>query len=287
MNRVATPHALLVAALLLAASACGPRALRPDPEAWRLAAAQPALRDEGDDRPGIELRRWMVECSPEAFDAALAAFAGGEEAPEEADLHRAGLRFTVGCESDLPGLLEQLGGSRTDLRVWHGQATEWRELSSIAIPRAEVLAIDGSRQPIAPGRLSLEFRGWPLPMEDGAGCEIEVAARWRGESRPSFRDAAAIDREGRWLDGASFRRSLSRGEVLLLTASRPRPLEDRSEPDGDAAAAPPPADRTDSPGRRLLTTPTDSLRVVLLLWPRLPDWMFPPPAEDGEGPETP
>ncbi len=285
MNPVASALiALLLAALLLPAASCGPRMAASDPEALRRAAAQPAVRDEDDGRAGIELRRWMVECPPEAFDAALAEFAGGSgEAAAEAELHQGGLRFTVGRESDLPMLLERLGGSRTDLRVWHGQATEWRELSSIAIPRPEVLEVDGHRQPIPSGRLSLEFRGWSLPMEDGANCEIEVAARWRGESRPAFREAGTIDREGRWLDGLSFRRPLARGEVLLLTASIPPRPDETGEGDADGETAPPrerpPSEGPASPGRRLLTTPSEALQVVLLLWPHLPEWMFPPPAD--------
>lgn len=263
---------LLYLAIAAALSACAARAAGPDLEAIRLAAAQPAMRD-AEERPGVEQRRWVVQADTASLEAAISSFALRDEEGDPAlDLRRGGLRFTVGCESRLPSLLESLGGSRTDLRIWHGQATEWREMAGTAVPQQEFLQIDGRMQPLPPGRLSLEFRGWLLPMEDGAICEIEVAVRWRGEARPAFRDASAEDRRGRWLAGASLGHSLRQGEVLVLSvAPQPSPSDQAEFPPASPA----------SPGDRLLAPHGENLHTLLILWPHLPEWMFPASAPNG------
>jgi hypothetical protein len=274
VTRQATAAFLLLPLPLAAAlSACAVRAAGPDLATLRLAAAQPAMRD-AEDRPGVEQRRWVVQADTASLDAAISSFAVcDEEGKPTLDLLRGGLRFTVGCESRLPSLLESLGGSRTDLRVWHGQAAEWRELAGAAVPQQELLQIDGRMQPLPPGRLSLEFRGWLLPMEDGASCEIEVGVRWRGDARPAFREASAEDRRGRWLAGASLGHSLRRGEVLVLTAA----AEGLPSDQGGLAAA-----SAASPGGRLLAAHGENLHTLLILWPHLPEWMF--PASAGSSP---
>lgn len=273
MTRHATPAILLLQLPLAAAiAACAARAVGPDLESLRAAAAQPAMRDS-EDRPGVEQRRWVVQADAASLDAAISSFAVSDEEGEPTlDLQRGGVRFTVGCESRLPSLLQSLGGSRTDLRVWHGQAAEWRELAGAAVPQQELLQIDGRMQPLPPGRLSLEFRGWLLPMEDGASCEIEVGVRWRGDARPAFREASAEDRRGRWLAGTSLGHSLRRGELLLLTAAAEPPP---SDPSGLAPAS------AASPGARLLSAHGENLHTLLILWPNLPEWMFPASAAGG------
>ena len=239
----------------------------PDP---RLRAALPS----GEPRVGIETRQWLVAAPPERIAAAIASWSKADEASEDepAPLRRFdGLVLAKGSASDLPTLLETLGGSRTDLRVWHGQATEWRDLAGVQIGRASIAMVSGRPQPIAPGRLSIVLRGWAQPMEDGAACEIELGLRWKPERRASITLESRTDSDLRWIGELAERFDLRRDEALVI-ASEPSPFVSET---GPPVAVPP------SLGRLILPAPAHGLATVLVVWPNLPPRLFPDAPSSG------
>lgn len=247
----------------------------PDP---RRQAALPS----DEPRVGIETRQWLVAAPPERIAAAIAAWAS-EDAPPGGDqgeppsLRRIdGLILAKGAASELPSLLESLGGSRTDLRVWHGQATEWRDLTGVQIGRATIAMVAGRPQPIAPGRLSLVMRGWAQPMEDGAACEVELGLRWKPERRASitFEDRGASDL--RWVGELAARFDVERNEAVVVASEPPPTTAERGPP----VAVPP------ALGRLILPDPAHGLATVLVIWPNLPPRLFPDAAEPESLPDA-
>lgn len=238
----------------------------PDP---RLRAALPT----DEPRVGIETRQWLVAAPPERIAAAIAAWS--EEDDSTRDGQRASLRrfdglvLAQGSASALTTLLEGLGGSRTDLRVWHGQATEWRDLAGVQIGRASIAMIAGRPQPVAPGRLAIVMRGWAQPMEDGAACEIELGLRWKPERRASITLESRADSDLRWVGELAERFDLRRDEALVI-ASEPPPAVSET---GPPVTVPP------SLGRLILPEPAHGLATVLVVWPNLPARLFPDAAE--------
>lgn len=256
---------------LLAWIACGcasPSETKPtpaleDPAPARLAAAEPS----GDERVGIEVRQWLVAAPPERLAAALEAWAF-DDSTSTID----GLTLATGPIADLPTFLEQLGGTRTDLRVWHGQATDWRDLAGVNLPRSMVAMIEGRPHPVPPGRLALKFRGWVQPVEDGASCEVELGIRWKPERRVSIALAERPDADLVWVGSLARRIELRRGTVLLVSSAPPPAAPETGPP----VAVPP------SLGRIILPEPAHGLATVLVVWPSLPGWLFPHATAGGE-----
>jgi len=250
--------AIAATALAAACTAPPPPVPTPTPTPLELAPALPAPAET----PGVEVRQWAVSAPPDRIDAALAAFHGGGDRPSRSI---EGFRFVIGDASALPALLIALGGTPSDLRAWHGQATSWRDLRGTTLLRPEILLLEGRSVPIPPGRLALQMRGWALPMEDGAACEVQVAVRWRPESRPSFVEPPPLERSGRWLPSTTFAATLDRDEVLVIAAPPPRHDLDQSGP---------PVDLPRTIGQRLLDE-GGAIETILLVWPHLPAWLFP------------
>ncbi|MFZ9691826.1 MAG: hypothetical protein ACO3EP_07260, partial [Phycisphaerales bacterium] len=238
---------LLLPTLAGCATSAPPTAPTPDqPPDPRLKAAQPS----DESRVGIETRQWLVASPPDRIAAAITAWASGDGADLESSLRRIdGLLLAKGSASSLPDLLESLGGSRTDLRVWHGQALEWRDLAGVQIGRATIAMVAGRPQPIAPGRLSLVMRGWGQPMERGAACEIELGLRWKPERRASISLEERGASDLRWVGELADRFDVARDEVVVI-ASEPTPAPAET---GPPVAVPPPL------GRLILPEPAHGL----------------------------
>lgn len=252
--------------LLLASGCTAPTTTAPNAEPAASAEPDPLApaQPSGETRVGIEVRRWFVQADPVRLASAIAAFredAGeGDAPPRPVD----GLVIARGPAGGLPRLLESLGGSRTDLRIWHGQATDWRELEGASLASPVVVMLDGRPRAIADGRLSLQLRGWSQPMEDGAACEVELGLRWRPARRAAVTLDSAEDRPGQWVGRLASLESLGRGEVLVIAPDLPPPQDV-----GPPVQSPPPI------GRLLLAeSPGDGV-PLLVVWPSLPDWLFP------------
>lgn len=264
---------LLLPTLAGCATSAPPTAPTPDqPPDPRLKAAQPS----DESRVGIETRQWLVASPPDRIAAAITAWASGDGADLESSLRRTdGLLLAKGSASSLPDLLESLGGSRTDLRVWHGQALEWRDLAGVQIGRATIAMIAGRPQPIAPGRLSLVMRGWGQPMEFGAACEIELGLRWKPERRASITLEERADSDLRWVGELAASFDVARDEAVVI-ASEPTPTLVET---GPPVAVPP------ALGRLILPEPAHGLATVVVIWPNLPPRLF-PDAEESESTTT-
>ena len=258
---------LLLPTLAGCATSAPPTAPTPDqPPDPRLKAAQPS----DESRVGIETRQWLVASPPDRIAAAITAWASGDGADLESSLRRTdGLLLAKGSASSLPDLLESLGGSRTDLRVWHGQALEWRDLAGVQIGRATIAMVAGRPQPIAPGWLSLVMRGWGQPMERGAACEIELGLRWKPERRASISLEERGASDLRWVGELADRFDVARDEVVVI-ASEPTPAPAET---GPPVAVPP------TLGRLILPEPAHGLATVVVIWPNLPPRLFPDSAE--------
>jgi hypothetical protein len=243
------------------------------------ASLAPAVR-EGETRLGIEVRQWLVEADEVTLASTLAAWAGGGDSDAgggETDgdgihlLLEEGVSIAQGPADELVAVLTALGGTRTDLRVWHGQAIEWRDLTGVNLPSSTIAVAEGRPLAIPAGRLSLQMRGWVQAMERGAACEVELAVRWKPERRASIGLELAPTELAAWVGELAVLRSVGRDEALLLTSSgRPSPPEDPGPP-----VIPPP-----TLGDLLFKAPAPGLATVLLVWPSLPDWLHP---EDDRG----
>ncbi len=284
---------LLLPTLAGCATSAPPTAPTPDqPPDPRLKAAQPS----DESRVGIETRQWLVASPPDRIAAAITAWASGDGADLESSLRRTdGLLLAKGSASSLPDLLESLGGSRTDLRVWHGQALEWRDLAGVQIGRATIAMVAGRPQPIAPGRLSLVMRGWGQPMERGAACEIELGLRWKPERRASIsleeRGASDLRWVGELADrfdvagGVWFGGGGGAGAARGGGAGAPWGVLGRAPPPTPAETGPPVA-VPPTLGRLILPEPAHGLATVVVIWPNLPSRLFPDAAEQASSPAS-
>lgn len=243
------------------------------------ASLAPAVR-ERDERVGIEVRQWLVEADAVLIASATAAWARGGEFPGtgEADSDAApsevllaeGVSVAAGPTAELPAVLEALGGTRTDLKVWHGQALEWRDLVGVNLPRSTIAVAGGRPRAIPAGRLSLQMRGWVQPMEEGAACEIELAVRWKPLRRASIGLAPEPSAPAAWIGDLAVQRSVERGEALVVTAMPRRVAEGGG----------PPVETPPTLGELMLDPPAPGVATVLVVWPSLPDWLHPAPEDD-------
>lgn len=266
--------ALAMAALTGCASPTPSAAPAPNPPPPPASLA-PAVR-EREDRLGIEVRQWLVEADPARLASTIAAWADETEEPVaeattgDADppglLLEEGVSIAQGPASELVAVLTALGGTRTDLRVWHGQAIEWRDLVGANLARSTIAIAGGRPLAIPAGRLALQLRGWVQPMEAGAACEIEIAVRWKPRRRASIGLDPAVGDAATWLGDLAVLRSIGRGDALLVVAA---PGSAGTQGGGPPVETPP------TLGELVLAPPAPGLATVLVIWPSLPDWLHP------------
>ena len=237
------------------------------------ASLAPAEAD-GETRVGIGVRQWLVEADPARIASTIAAWADDDAGGAEEDESRSrslrieeGVSIARGPASELVAVLASLGGTRTDLRVWHGQAVVWRDLSGVNLPRSTIAIAGGRPLAVPPGRLMLQMRGWVQPMEDGAACEVELAIRWKPERRASIGLDPSRGDSARWIGDLAELRSVGRGEVIIATAA--------ATPAADADGDGPPVETPPTLGELILPSPAPGMATVLVIWPTLPDWLFP------------
>lgn len=276
--------AALAATALVAGCAGPPAAAPPSPLPPPSASLAPAIRED-EDRVGLEVRQWLVEADAALLASTIAAWGDGPsssdgiEPDRDADapgvLLEEGISIAHGPTSELVAVLTALGGTRTDLRVWHGQAIEWRDLLGVNLPASTIAVAGGRPLAIPAGRLALQMRGWVQPMERGAACDVELAVRWKPERRASIGlDPTPIE-AATWLGDLAVLHSVERGEALLLAAAGP--VSSVDEPG-------PPVEVPPTLGELLLKPPAPGLATVLVVWPSLPDWLH--PGEEAEGPTS-
>lgn len=264
-RRIPIVPIVALATLLGCASSSPPgpavRTVSPPPPA----SLTPAVRD-ADPRLGIEVRQWLVEADAPLLASTIAAWADEGQDATPGLLLEEGFSVATGPSSELVAVLTALGGTRTDLKVWHGQALEWRDLSGVNLPGTTIAIAGGRPLAVPPGRLALRMRGWIQPMEEGAACEIELSVRWKAQRRSSIGLETAVDDGAAWIGDLAMLRSVERGQAIVIVSVPPPIAIDGSGP---------PVETPPTLGELVLAPPAPGLATVLVIWPNLPDWLFP------------
>ncbi|GEM_PF-2226751 len=301
-----TSNILTIVLTSIGLAACSPA---PAPSRDRLIPAD-ATREAASvlDRPlaggeddGLEVARWSVAGDDAKIRRALTRHAvRGVSLDATADaLERHGFRAAVVRDASLPSLLAELGGTTTAIAVWHGQAPDWREITSVELDDGRVVMVDGRAERLGGttigGRsasgsgsawLRCMARGWTVPLEDGAIFELQVAPQLLSNKR-EFSGARNRDElRGRVFEAASIRTEMPPATALILVGTAPAHDVEDSDPEGDTESAPavaatsrpgPPAELPPSIGELLLSDfrAIPKRRIVLVLRVRLPDTLVP------------
>lgn len=303
----------LLAAALAGCDSTGGNAPGGTGEAEGRGASRSAIGSMIAASNGLELRKWVVRDEPGVIAAALREFGestwvdplassddftgsfrsttddgstSGEalsfdsfrpEVPV-ARLRRNGLLLTRVPEDRLDALLERMGGSLTDLRVWHGQAPDWRETARRGIRGTSAIIVDGRARVFRDGALRGLLRSWTLPMEDTALLQIEFAVQFEPIQRASLLPGEVDESErGELIAAGSFEVQAAAGEVWILTCST---LFDSAGPNDagrESGRGTGPSDLPSGPGDIATTTPAlegSRFGPSTLLPPTLGEYLF-------------
>jgi hypothetical protein len=139
---------------------------------------------------GLTIRQWRVEDDAARLEAALLLRSVGPAIDPEMETRfaRNGLRLARIPADEIDGLLVDIGGTSIDIDGWHGQAYDWRALTTESIgPAGRAVAIDGRMRRLHGGKLRMLVRGWTAPMEDGPAMYFEMLPEF-DQTRPSRLD---------------------------------------------------------------------------------------------------
>lgn len=230
-----------------------------------------ALRRLLNADTGLEVRTWTVSDNPGRIAEALDRYGLGAVGDPDADaaLRSNGLRAVRVRVDLLDALLSELGVAPVEVRAWHGQVLEWRQLLSSPVgPAGAVAAVGNGIRRLDPGRMLLMARCWTLPMEDGTSLNLELVPVLE---RPRTHDYARLlgDRtlSGEVFESMSVETQLAPGLACVLTGESPGRSGDAAEPPPHGPVAPAPA----TIGEILFEAGGEPpLRQLLVLVPRLP-----------------
>lgn len=277
------------AALLLFASLAATACDEPEPVVNRpvpLSGASEfgAARVHGGDN-GLEIIQWSAPCdSAHAVEVLEEAGKGGTLPPETIDrLRRNGFMVAEVPTDRLPKALADLGGTLADLRHWHGQVPEWRELVRVDLRGRQAIFTGGAVRPVGTGSLRLSMRGWTVPMEDGGLFWFEVIPHAAARETTAPSTPGARDR----LRGEAFPESglslvLDTGWSLLLCPDLP-PAAGEDDGARPEAEVPPTLGAVLLPVERLPPLPGAPPQVrtpVYVFIPRLPEALVPLPVAE-------
>jgi hypothetical protein len=133
--------------------------------------------DGGGADSGLELRQWVVVDAPGQVMAALSEHGSGQVIePEILERFLANGLLLVRVPLDsLDELAEDLGGTSMNVRAWHGQIYDWREVYRRVIdPGGHAIALDGNIKWFEGGTMALLARSWSVQMEDGPVVQLEL-----------------------------------------------------------------------------------------------------------------
>ncbi len=287
--------AVRVAPILVASSALLAACEEPEPIVRRpmpLAGAEDfgAARVHGGEN-GLEIIQWSAPCQPQhAVSVLESAGRGGTLPPETLErLRRNGFMVAEVPTDRLPEALEALGGTLADLRHWHGQVPEWRELTRVDLRGGQAIFTGGAVRPVGGGSLRLAMRGWTVPMEDGGLFWFELLPHAQARESASLAVAAPRDRvRGEPFPDAGLSVVLDAGWSLLLCPDLPDAGETSEGSMRPEAEPPPTLGALLLPVERLAPLPGSPPQVrtpVMVFIPRLPESLVPLPAT-GEGEST-
>ncbi|UCD76436.1 MAG: hypothetical protein JSV91_05820 [Phycisphaerales bacterium] len=252
---------------------------------------------------GLELLKWLVVDDSQTIGGALLRHAGGSPLEEEQNdrLRRNGFRFLRVPLDSLEALPADLGGTTLNLRAWHGQVYDWREVESAPVgPGGEAVAVDGRIRRFGRGRLMLLARSWTMPMEDGPRLYLQLRVGFRRPGGAALRQLLEQTPSDEFLPSLNLEICLETGYAYVLTCESPtiswdEPVGNEGKPNDAAAmtaASSTRARHSDrigpgdgigpevappvTVGRRLLTPPQEQgRRAILLFVPRIPPSMYP------------
>lgn len=279
-----------IAALLLLAGCQEPELAVNSPVPLAGAGDFADSRVRGGDN-GLEVIRWSAPCdSSHAVDVLDAAGKGGTLPPETIErLRRNGLMVAEIPTDRLPEVLQSLGGTLADLRHWHGQIGEWRELVRVDLRGGQAIFTGDRVRPLGMSTVRLSMRGWTVPMEDGGLFWFEFVPHSAARDSAALALGSSRDRlRGEAFPEAGLSVVLDSGWSLVLCPDIPAPA-----PAEESAAAPrPPAEPPPTLGALLLPVerlpplpgqPPQERTPVFVFIPRLPDALVPLPVERPSG----
>ena len=203
------------------------------------------------------LRAWFASNAPQGLDAAeMSRIAAHGWAVAQVQLDA------------LPDALASLGGSFGQVRTWHGQALEWREIAGIRVEGGAAVMVGSRPSRLPDGVVSLMLRGWTVPLEIGAVYDVELVPMQR---TPAVAGAPAAARErNEWFAEAAITLELPRGSATLLAGLAPDAARGARPTTGPFTAAAP------TIGEFLLVPTADRAaalprRTVIVLIPLIAD----------------
>ena len=258
------------------------------------------LPRSGASQTGLELLTWHVQESPE-LDEMLETHAGHAfQTNNQEQLERNAMMLLKTEEDVLATLLQDLGGINASMSAWCGQVIDWQDLRDIRF-RSHVLNIDGQRTILDGGRFGIATRAWVEPTLAGARMHVELVPRFQQERGPYSSILMRERPKSRFVEQLARNIDLEPGEVLLLTChGRPPapeppppfvgpPIGEDPDPDDDPSLdsrIPSPgtrAEHMEKIGHALFELRGESPeRIILVLVPRVPATMLPPPTTNRE-----
>jgi len=237
---------------------------------------------------GLEVVHWTAPCDATHAANTLKHHGQGGTLPIETieRLRRNGFVVAEIQTETLPTVLADLGGTLSDIRNWHGQVPEWRELLRASVGPGVAVYTGERVAPVSGGAIRLSMRGWTVPMEDGGLFWLELIPHAVTSESAAATAVASRDRlRGEPFADGGLSVVLDHGWSLLLA---PDPLPPR-EPVSTGPAAEPPA----TLGALLLPCedlppvsdrPRQQRTPVVVLIARIPDAVVPiPEAASGGG----
>lgn len=295
--------ALLAGLLIAGCAAPGPDLPAPAPvgvgscglevRTWRIAATDVAALVQ-DPEGYTEVRHRVGVDAGIDLPSLLSARASGACADEETldQLARDGFRAVRVPIAELDAIIAELGGAASELRGWHGQATEWREVAERPVGGDRIRAVVAGGRPhrLAEGDLVLALRGWYLPTENGPVIRAELAPEFRPRRERSaatrFRPEEPVRER---FESSRVELLLEPGFACVIVGAEPGERWD----DEEGTARPGPGTAVAPPVGRLLLEGQGlpRRREIIVLVPHLPEPLFPPGwtaphvvAEAGEAP---
>jgi len=268
---------LLLPALLGACEATDPPVRTPAPFARADDLAESNVRG-GDN--GLEAVQWNAPCDAAHAARTLEAHGRGGTLPPETleRLRRNGFAVAEVPTDALPAALADLGGTLSDIRNWHGQVPEWRELLRTNVGSGVAVFTGDRVVPVDGGSIRLSMRGWTVPMEDGGLFWLEMIPHAVTRESAAVTAISPRDRlRGDAFPDAGFSVVLDKGWSLLLCpepvaanpAGSPRP---ETEPPATLGTLLLPCENLPMVGEGVLQQRTP----VIVLIARLPDALVPP-----------
>ena len=231
-SRCARSLMLLVTSAL---AACAPSstattALHPEAPNATIANQLHALPKTEHHRPGLEVLNWRIHETPKLEETLLAATTPAFNEATSARLTESAILVRTIPESELVALLESIGGTNAAMASWCGQVTSWRNLHEVRIDNT-VLQINGEPLRFGRGALGLAARGWAEPTLDSAHLHLEFTARFAPDRRAFSTVLSGPDKTTHNFPGLSHETDITRGMVVLITATVPRAIDEEVAPD--------------------------------------------------------